>query len=209
MERVSATAPTPEIFMKMDEMMPETDGLMMIGNGIDIPVCSKEEDDYKKTLELQMLKSIGKSMEREWIVENQGEDTEQSRDEQHALDTAKSTREKVGEKYGISYLWKKGCPSLKSNVNYVKSRLDALMRMKRFTPAVKRQYAWEEKGYIKRLPVGCLKNKEAWYIPHLPVICEDRNSTKIRSTAIELYREGLRPRRKQRPETIDLTKSQG
>mgnify|MGYP000958961649 FL=1 len=136
MERVSATAPTPEIFTKMDEMVPETDGLMMIGNGIDVPVCSKEEeDDYKKTLELQMLKSIGKSMEREWIVENQGEDTEQSRDEQHALDTAKSTREKVGEKYGISCLWKKGCPSLKSNVNYVKSHLDALMRMKCFIPA--------------------------------------------------------------------------
>jgi len=63
MERVSATAPTPEIFTKMDEMMPETDGLTMIGIGIDVPVCSKEEDDYKKTLELQMLKSIGKGME--------------------------------------------------------------------------------------------------------------------------------------------------
>jgi len=145
----------------------------------------KEIQISEESEEERLLQQIETLLKSQWEVENQGESQAMSKEDEYSVRQMESSRVKRGEKYEMSCLWKKGCPSLTSNLKYALSRLDSLLRSKKLTPSLREQYGailqeWVDKGYVRRLDSSKLSEKDCWFLPHFPVIRQDKNTTKIR-----------------------------
>ena len=132
----------------------------------------------ERTEEERLLLQVEMLLKLRFEVKNQGESKAMSKEDEYSVRQMESSRVKQGEKYEMSCLWKKGCPSLTSNLKYALSRLDGLLRSKKLTPSLREQYSlifqeWSVKGYIKQLDLSLLREKHCWFLPHFPVLRQD------------------------------------
>jgi hypothetical protein len=83
-------------------------------------------------------------------------------------------------------LWKEGLPQTRSNFEYAKKRLFALLGSKQMTtnPALINDYhqvfkKWEASGYIEKIVDTNPARVNLWYWAHFPIVKEEKETTKI------------------------------
>ena len=112
-----------------------------------------------------------------------------SRKEQQILDQVKASIEHDGERYEVAVPWREEGVNLPSNYSAAENRPmktgRALSRHKDKELAVKCNdiFAdYEKKGYLMRLKgdEAELAKEDGWYLPHFPVIRNDKSSTRVR-----------------------------
>ena len=89
------------------------------------------------------------------------------------------------ERYEVAIPWKEEFPSLPDNREEAERRLFSLEKNLIKKPEVARRYkeamnANVEKGYVRKLEPNEGEDGPSWYLPHFPVIREDRETTKVR-----------------------------
>ncbi|XP_064646181.1 uncharacterized protein LOC135499366 [Lineus longissimus] len=107
-----------------------------------------------------------------------------SPEEKIAMEKARSTRRYVGNRYEIGIPWREDAPQLPNNRSMAERRFFSLERTLVKKPELMTRYNEimeqnRKKGYIETCPET---NPEApcWYLPHFPVIREDRSTNKVR-----------------------------
>ena len=109
-------------------------------------------------------------------------------EEQFALDTLNNSVRLVdvgnGKKqYEISTLWKETDPDFLSNHNYAEKRLLSTVKNKLADPECYKKYDDIIKGWLKSNYIEETQNemgKQQFFLPHFPVIRQDKTTTKIR-----------------------------
>ena len=111
-----------------------------------------------------------------------------SHDERMAVQKAEESLKKKGTRYQVAVPWREKEPQLTSNYEA------ALHRLVRLENALRRRGAdltasyheiledYVRKGYMTKLPAEQRSNsgEKEWFLPHFPVVREDRTSTKVR-----------------------------
>jgi glycerol-3-phosphate cytidylyltransferase-like family protein len=123
-----------------------------------------------------------------WELESMGikhEDTPVlTPDEARATKFAEETLHKQDNRYEIGIPWKVNEPIFKSNYDQALSRLQSLERslLKKGSDigssynSIIEEYV--EKGYVKKVPRTA--EEDQWYLPHFPVIRNDKTTSKVR-----------------------------
>ena len=109
-------------------------------------------------------------------------------EEQFALDTLNESVKLVdagnGKKqYQISTLWKSSEPNFLSNHNYAEKRLMSTVKNKLSDPECFKKYDEKIKGWLESNYIEETENepdKPQFFLPHFPVIRQDKTTTKIR-----------------------------
>ena len=105
-------------------------------------------------------------------------------DEKAAIDKAKETQQFKDSHYEIGIPWRKGEPKFSDNYSVALSRLESLEKsLLKKEPEIKEAYQnviddYIQKGYIRKLSVK--KEESQWFLPHFPVVRQDRATTKVR-----------------------------
>ena len=123
-----------------------------------------------------------------WEIDTLGEscpEAELTLDEKTAIRKAEETIKHVDDRYEIGIPWKEEVPELPNNKDLAKSRLESLEKSLHKRPEVAEKYkeamkANIDKGYIRKLSPEEANKEPAYYLPHFPVIREDKETTKIR-----------------------------
>ena len=119
------------------------------------------------------------------VEETEEKGLELSNDDRYALRSLqKSISQAEDGRYSASCLWKKGEPSYQNNMPMALSRLAALSRSKEMRTSEQwdeyyqkfREY--EEKGYVTKVPITELKNRNVFYLPHFPVVKVQKDGNK-------------------------------
>ncbi|XP_078355671.1 uncharacterized protein LOC144640376 [Oculina patagonica] len=105
-------------------------------------------------------------------------------EEKAAVAQVAETLEFKNGRYKIGIPWKEGEPKLANNYEVALVRLKSQEKsLKRKGPDVMKAYSeifkdYERKGYIQSVPKS--EVEEQWFLPHFPVVKEDRVTTKVR-----------------------------
>ena len=105
-------------------------------------------------------------------------------EEQAAVGQVSETLMFENGRYSIGIPWRDGEPKLENNYEVALMRLKSQEKsLKKKGPEVTKAYNqifedYEKKGYIQRVPRS--KEENQWFLPHFPVIREDRATTKVR-----------------------------
>ena len=105
-------------------------------------------------------------------------------EEQAAVGQVSETLMFENGRYSIGIPWRDGEPKLENNYEVALMRLKSQEKsLKKKGPEVAKAYNqifedYEKKGYIQRVPRS--KEENQWFLPHFPVIREDRATTKVR-----------------------------
>ena len=145
----------------------------------------KEEENIKplsktKETELNVL------VERMWEVEAVPKRDTPDILEQSLMEKLRSELTMEKGKYVLPTLWKKGEPNLPNNYNAAMKRLRSLNTSKHFKKnTTKAAYlgcldGWVRKGYVEKVETSTPGKDRAYYLPHFPVVKEDRLTTKVR-----------------------------
>ena len=123
-----------------------------------------------------------------WELESLGikDTTEQTMtaEERAAVELVTETLECNNGRYKIGVPWKVGEPKLTNNYEVALDRLRSQEKsLKKKGPEVMKTYSKileddEKKKYIQKVPKS--EAEEQWFLPHFPVIREDRVTTKVR-----------------------------
>ena len=130
------------------------------------------EDNLRKFWELE---SIG--------IKEEGEQPLKP-DDTRALDQVTETLQYSDGRYEVGIPWKEGEPKLEGNYEAAFTRLKSQEKsLARKGPGAKKAYSqviesYETKGYIRK--VSTSEDEGHWFLPHFPVIKEDRTTTKVR-----------------------------
>ena len=129
----------------------------------------------------------------EWEVMGVKEEKENilSYEEKAALKKVETTMKHDGTRYEVKVPWRNDEPNLSGNFGYTLSRLRKTEQnlKKREDKSLQQKYNgifedYVKKGYLLKLPAGdkdwTATISEGWFLPHFPVIREDRATTKIR-----------------------------
>jgi hypothetical protein len=105
-------------------------------------------------------------------------------EEQLALDKAKSSLKYTGSRYEIGIPWKEDHPILPNNRSMAERRFFSLEKSLNKKPKVAERYnevmqSNIDKGYIVETTFPT-SEQACWYLPHFPVIREDKLTTKVR-----------------------------
>ncbi|XP_065177011.1 uncharacterized protein LOC135806713 [Sycon ciliatum] len=107
-------------------------------------------------------------------------------DRQAELHTNNTVRYEDG-RYTMSIPWasSQSQPQLTSNRIMAEQRLRSLEKALDKRPAVKKQYhevmnSHIEKGYVSMVPTEQADGEDQWYLPHFPVVRDDKSTTKVR-----------------------------
>ena len=112
-----------------------------------------------------------------------------SEEEEYALNTLKSSVKLVSTgsnkfQYEVSTLWKRGEPNFTSNLNYAIKRLKSTIRNKLSNTQLMDTYESKLKGWLDsnytEPSKPALEGEQEFYLPHFPVIREDKTTTKVR-----------------------------
>ena len=95
------------------------------------------------------------------------------------------SRRYINGRYEVAIPWKNDEPPLYCNRKTAEDRLYSLEKHLQRRPDVGEKYcqvmkANETKGYIRKLEPGEIDNGPSWYLPHFPVVREDKETTKVR-----------------------------
>ena len=113
------------------------------------------------------------------------DDNQLNQEEILAMSKVEKSRRWIGERYDVAIPWKEEFPSLPDNREEAERRLFSLEKNPFKKPEVARRYkeamnANVEKGYVRKLEPNEGEDGPSWYLPHFPVIREDRETTKVR-----------------------------
>ena len=105
--------------------------------------------------------------------------------EKDAMRKVANTRRKVSRRYEVGIPWLSDSIDLENNKSLVLQRLESLERSLRHQPDAAERYkdvleSHEKKGYIKKLTGRDAFKRPKWFLPHFPVVREDRATTKVR-----------------------------
>ena len=108
-----------------------------------------------------------------------------SPEEQLAIRKAESSRRYENGRYEIAIPWVDETPPLRSNRKLAEDRLVSLEKHLSKRPRIAEKYqevlrANEEKGYIRKVDHHDAELEASWYLPHFPVVREDKQTTKVR-----------------------------
>ncbi|XP_068728654.1 uncharacterized protein [Montipora capricornis] len=124
-----------------------------------------------------------------WEIDSLGvrnsDDNQLNQEEILAMSKVEKSRRWIGGRYEVAIPWKKEFPSLPDNREEAEKRLFSLERNLLKKPEVERRYkeamnANVEMGYVRKLEPNEAEDGRSWYLPHFPVIREDRETTKVR-----------------------------
>ena len=111
--------------------------------------------------------------------------TPMTTDEQQALSKATSSKTLLLDRYEIGIPWMMDKPNLPDNYREAERRLLSLEKTLGRKPQLAEQYKVGmkkniESGYITMVGVDRDNLTKGWYLPHFPVIREDKETTKVR-----------------------------
>lgn len=127
---------------------------------------------------------LRKFWELEAIGIHNDTDRELTPDEKAAVAQATKTLRYENERYEIGIPWKEGEPNLVNNHEMAYSRLKTQeSSLRRKGPEITNAYDqiikdYERKGYVTKVEKSEASNQ--WFLPHFPVVKEDRTTTKVR-----------------------------
>jgi hypothetical protein len=104
-------------------------------------------------------------------------------DEQAAMDLVQTTLTFKNGRYEIGIPWKKDKPEFTNNYELALSRLNNLERsLQKKDPKIRESFTkiiedYSEKGYVRKTTQ---KDENQWFLPHFPVVREDKATTKVR-----------------------------
>ena len=123
-----------------------------------------------------------------WELESLGivdkPEQQMTAEERAATAQVSETLEVRNERYRIGIPWKKGEPKFTNNYDVALVRLKSQEKsLKRKGPEVMEAYSkifqdYERKNYIRQVPQ--FEVEKQWFLPHFPVVKEDRVTTKVR-----------------------------
>ncbi len=137
-------------------------------------------------VDTEISQLLQRSMALETFPGDEKEVNEPSVDEKEALQGLIQSRKKVGDKYRVGVMWKKGEPDLPNNYTYAYKRQLGLEKSKHLDTKEKREmynkvfFDWIAKKYVQKVEGDRKKLSYVWYLPHFPVVRIDRTTTKIR-----------------------------
>ena len=146
---------------------------------------------YARTFRIQTLYEtrLDEQLRRMWEIDSLGvrnsDDNQLNQEEILAMSKVEKSRRWIGERYEVAIPWKEEFPSLPDNREEAERRLFSLEKNLIKKPEVARRYkeamnANVEKGYVRKLEPNEGEDGPSWYLPHFPVIREDRETTKVR-----------------------------
>ncbi|KAL9959892.1 hypothetical protein ACROYT_G033265 [Oculina patagonica] len=108
-----------------------------------------------------------------------------SQEEMSAMAKAEKSRRWIGGRFEVAIPWKGELPSVPDNRGEAEKRLYSLEKSLLKKPEVAQRYkeamnANIDKGYVRKLETEVVNDGPSWYLPHFPVIREDRETTKVR-----------------------------
>ena len=120
-----------------------------------------------------------------WSIEEYQDVAVLKCDEKKALDIVSDTCEHVGDRYQVGIPWKSCRETLPNNRRVAEQRLKATEKRLMKKPDLAQAYGdifkqYLEKKYIRRVAPHEDVPPEMWYLPHFPVVRNDKTTTKIR-----------------------------
>ena len=108
-----------------------------------------------------------------------------SRDEDAALNIVRDSLTSHGNIYQVALPWKDNKCELPNNYAMAEKRLkntkSRLLKDEKLASAYRSAItSYEEKGYLRKVPVDNQGTQAQWLIPHFPVLRPDKSTTKVR-----------------------------
>lgn len=135
--------------------------------------------------EKSCLESISSTLERFWEIENVKEQkTQLTTEEKDALDKVEKSFSFTEGRYEVGIPWKSEAPQLPDNYTSAYQRLKQVENKLKKIEEVASSYSkiideYMKKGYIRKVE-NQERNETGWYLPHFPVVKQDRTTTKVR-----------------------------
>ena len=87
--------------------------------------------------------------------------------------------------YEVAIPWKEKSVGLQNNFEMAEKRLYNLEKKLSKEPEIAQEYGkiinqYLEKGYVTKVSIDEDRDPVKWYLPHFPVVKEDRSTTKVR-----------------------------
>ncbi|PFX25917.1 hypothetical protein AWC38_SpisGene9441 [Stylophora pistillata] len=113
------------------------------------------------------------------------DDNQLNQEEILAMSKVENSRRWTGGRYEVAIPWKEETPSLPDNREEAEKRLLCLEKTLLKKPEVASRYkdamnANVLKGYVRKLEPNEAEDGPTWYLPHFPIIREDRETTEVR-----------------------------
>ena len=154
-------------------------------------LASTKRTAYARTFRTDtMLETrLDEQLREMWEIDSLGirntEVKQLSQEEILAMSKVEKSRRYVGGRYEIAIPWKEETPSIPDNKEDAEKRLYSLEKSLLKKPEVAQRYkdamnANIDKGYVRKLKPEEAHDGPSWYLPHFPVIREDRETTKVR-----------------------------
>ena len=152
---------------------------------------SAKRTAYAKTFRIQTLYEtrLDEQLRGMWEIDSLGvrnsDDSQMNQEEILAMSKVEKSKRRIGGRYEVAIPWKEEFPSLPDNREEAEKRLFSLEKNLLKKPEVARRYqeamnANMEKGYVRKLEPNKGEDGQGWYLPHFPIIREDRETTKVR-----------------------------
>ncbi|KAL9968821.1 hypothetical protein ACROYT_G020955 [Oculina patagonica] len=152
---------------------------------------SAKRNAFARTFRTQTLSEtrLDEQLREMWEIDSLGvrsSDVNQlSQEEVSAMTKAEKSRRWIGGRYEVAIPWKEELPAVPDNREEAEKRLYSLEKSLLKKPEVAQRYkeamnANVDKGYVRKLETEVVNDGPSWYLPHFPVIREDRETTKVR-----------------------------
>ena len=105
--------------------------------------------------------------------------------DKEAEKTVLATLKQTSEGYVVGLPWKSVAPSLEDNYTMALTRLESTERKLAKQPEIAAAYqevinGYERKGYICEVQSEKEQVTKVWYLPHFPVVRQDKSTSKVR-----------------------------
>ncbi|KAK2558628.1 hypothetical protein P5673_018821 [Acropora cervicornis] len=99
--------------------------------------------------------------------------------------TVLATLKQTPDGYTVGLPWKSVAPPLRNNFTMALTRLEGTERKLARQPEIARAYqevisSYEQKGYIREVQTESDEAGKVWYLPHFPVVRQDKSTSKVR-----------------------------
>ena len=149
------------------------------------PRGGEEEAHVQCSYFVSQEEQLSEMVRKFWAIEEYQPVKTVKPDEQEAMRIAESTCTQQGERYEIGLPWKTGRLTLPNNYQMARKRLEGTERRLMKKPELAVAYGqvfkkYLSNEYIRKVPKEEVVPDEHWYLPHFPVLREDKSTTKVR-----------------------------
>ena len=157
-----------------------------------LPVMAHNQSTaYARTFRTQAIEEtrLDQQLRQMWEIDALGLESQATDlftpEERLAMTKAEESRKWKGDRYEVAIPWKAEVPPLPDNRAEAEKRLKSLEKSLLRRPRVAERYkeamnANLDKGYVRKVHPDELDTRPGWYLPHFPVIREDKQTTKVR-----------------------------